>query len=55
MPAVMLSNTSPMTTLISFGGVVVAIILYLAPSPKSGQIIEQEMEPEENHRVASTA
>ena len=55
MPAVTLSNTSPTTTLVSHGGLAVALVLYLTPSPNSDEILEPEMEPEESHRIPSTA
>jgi hypothetical protein len=49
MPAVAVSNTSPLTVLVSHGGLAVALTLYLSPSPKPGAAFEAELEPEETH------
>ena len=43
MPAIMLSNTSPLTVVISHGGLAAALLLYLSPSPA---LPDQESAPE---------
>jgi hypothetical protein len=49
MPAMLLSNTSPLTVLISHGAVAVALVLYLSPAPKPAKALEPEPEPERSH------
>jgi len=48
MPAMLLSNTSPLTVLISHGAVGVALALYLSPLPKPAKAPEPETEPEQS-------
>jgi hypothetical protein len=53
MPAIMLSNTAPTTVLVSHGGIVAALVLYLSPSSKPGAALEAEIEPEESHLISA--
>jgi hypothetical protein len=53
MPAVMISNTSPTTALVSHGGLAAALVLCLLPPPKPSEASEPEMEPEESHLMST--
>ena len=53
MPAVVLSNTSPTTALVSHGGLVVALLLYFAPLPQPTQAFERVIEREESPSLSA--
>jgi hypothetical protein len=53
MPAVMLSNTSPTTALVSHGGLAVALLLFLAPLPQPTEAFERAIEEEETHSISA--